>query len=93
MDVQVLSTSRPRLARQARTQWDPVREKRVLLSPEGVLILNETGARIIELCDGERTVGEIVERLRERYERVVEEEVCDFIARLAARRLVEVKDG
>jgi pyrroloquinoline quinone biosynthesis protein D len=93
MSATVLSTNRPRLARQARLEWDPVRERQVLLAPEGVLVLNQTGATILGLCDGERTVVEIVDELGGRYEQVPDEEVRDFLARLASRRLVVLGDG
>jgi len=73
-------------------EWDPVRERQVLLAPEGVLVLNQTGAIILGLCDGERTVGEIVDELRRRYRRVAGDEVGDFLARLASRRLVVLQD-
>ena len=93
MSIAVQSTNRPHLARQARLEWDPVRERQVLLAPEGVLVLNQTGAIILGLCDGERTVGEIVDELRRRYRRVAGDEVGDYLARLASRRLVELQDG
>jgi pyrroloquinoline quinone biosynthesis protein D len=70
-----------------------VRERQVLLAPEGVLVLNQTGAIILGLCDGERTVGEIVDELRGRYRRVAGDEVGNFLARLASRRLVVLQDG
>ena len=90
MSIAVSSTNRPHLARQARTEWDPAREQHVLLAPEGVLILNQTGATILGLCDGERTVVEIVEGLRKKYDSVDGDEVRNFLARLAAKRLVEL---
>jgi pyrroloquinoline quinone biosynthesis protein D len=93
MSIAVQSTNRPRLARLVRLQWDPVREQHALLAPEGVLVLNQTGANILELCDGERTVGEIVEELRGRYDRVAGDEVRGFLSRLVARRWVEPGDG
>ncbi len=92
MSIAVLSTNRPRLARQVRLEWDPVRQRHVLLAPEGVLVLNQTGASILGLCDGERTVVEIVEELRGRYNRVADDEVRDFLSRLTAKRLVELGD-
>ena len=88
--VAVRSTNRPHLARQVRLEWEPVRERHVLLAPEGVLVLNRTGAAILGLCDGERTVGDIVEDLRGQYEVVVSDEVRAFLARLVARRCVEL---
>lgn len=93
MSDTVLSTNRPHLARQVRLEWDPVRERQVLLAPEGVLVLNQTGATILGLCDGERTVVEIVEELGGRYDRVAGDEVRDFLARLAAKRWVVLGDG
>lgn len=93
MSITVRSTNRPRLPVQIRLEWDPVRERHVLLAPEGVLVLNRTGATILGLCDGERTVDEIVEELRGRYERVAGDEVRDFLSRLVARRWMEPGDG
>ena len=92
MSIAVLSTNRPHLARQVRLEWDPVRERHVLLAPEGLLVLNQTGATILGLCDGERTVVEIVEELRGQYNRVAGDEVRDFLARLVAKRWVELGD-
>jgi len=93
MNITVRATNRPRLARLVRLEWDPVRESHVLLAPEGVLVLNQTGATILRLCDGERTVVEIVEELRAQYDRVAGDEVRDFLGRLAAKRWVELGDG
>jgi pyrroloquinoline quinone biosynthesis protein D len=93
MSITVQSTNRPHLARLVRLEWDPVRESHVLLAPEGVLVLNKTGATILGLCDGERTVVEIVEELRGRYDRVAGDEVRDFLARLAGKRWLELGDG
>ena len=90
MSIAVQSTNRPRLARQARLEWDPVRERQVLLAPEGILVLNQTGANILLLCDGERTVVEIVDELGGKYDHVAGDEVRDFLARLAAKRWVEL---
>jgi pyrroloquinoline quinone biosynthesis protein D len=92
MSIAVSSTNRPHLARQARMEWDPARKQQVLLAPEGVLVLNQTGATILSLCDGKRMVVEIVEELRGKYDRVDGDEVRNFLARLVAKRLVELGD-
>ncbi len=92
MSMALLATNRPHLPRQVRLEWDPVRQRHVLLAPEGVLLLNHTGATILGLCDGERTVVEIVEELRGQYNRVADDEVRDFLARLVAKRWVELDD-
>ena len=92
MSIAVSSTNRPHLARQVRMEWDPARKQQVLLAPEGVLVLNQTGATILGFCDGERTVVEIVEELRGKYNRVDGDEVRNFLARLVAKRWVELGD-
>jgi pyrroloquinoline quinone biosynthesis protein D len=92
--TQISSTAdRPRLAPHARLTFDPARERHVLLTPEAVSVLNGTGAAIIGLCDGQRTVAEIVAELRRRFDRVDDEEVRLFLDRLAARRCLEVTRG
>jgi pyrroloquinoline quinone biosynthesis protein D len=65
----------------------------VLLSPEAVSVLNGTGVAVLRLCDGARTVAEIVAELRDRYDHVDDDEVRVFLDRLAGRRCVEVSRG
>jgi pyrroloquinoline quinone biosynthesis protein D len=89
----VEDTDRPRLARHVRLTFDQARNSQVLLSPETASVLNATGAAILDLCDGERTVAEIVAELRRRYEHVPEDEVRGFLGRLVARRFLEVRRG
>jgi pyrroloquinoline quinone biosynthesis protein D len=60
--------TRPRLATGARLRYDDVREEHVLLVPEGVVRLNATAAEVLELCDGERSLGDIVGALATRYD-------------------------
>jgi pyrroloquinoline quinone biosynthesis protein D len=86
-------TSRPSLAPHVRLRFDPARQRHVLLTPETVTVLNETGAAILSLCDGERTVAEILAELRRRYDRVADEEVRLFLAGLLAVRRVVVTGG
>ena len=60
--------TRPRLATGARLQYDEVREEHLLLIPEGVVRLNASAAEVLELCDGERSLDEVVGALSARYE-------------------------
>jgi len=86
-------TDRPRLAPHVQLTFDRARNQHVLLTPEKVTVLNGTAATIIGLCDGQRTVTEIVADLRGRYDRVDDDEVRSFLARLVAQRCVEVRHG
>lgn len=92
MNSVVLSSTRPRLARHARLQFDPVRGRHVVLAPEGVLVVNHTGAAILDLCDG-RTVDDITDELRGWYGDVATDDVQTFLTRLVVRRWVEVGDA
>jgi len=90
----VVSVSdRPRLARHVRLTFSPTRQQHILLHPETVVVLNDSGANILELCDGRRTVAEIVAELAARYRAVPDDEVRQFLTRLVARRYVELADG
>lgn len=93
VNPEVASSGRPLLARHVQLRFDPTRNQHVLLSPETVAVLNRTGADILDLCDGQRCVAEIVAELRSRYNRVVDDEVRTFLARLAAKGCVEIIDG
>jgi len=86
-------TARPRLGPHLRLRFDRSRGKHVLLGPESVIVLNGTGADVVGLCDGSRTVAGIVDELRTRYQRPVDDEVRDFLVRMAARRHVTVEEA
>ena len=79
----------PRLHPKARLQHDDVRGRDVLLYPEGLVALNPTGAEILALCDGVRSVAEVVAALEQRYgSTAVEHDVTAFLDGLAAKGLV-----
>jgi pyrroloquinoline quinone biosynthesis protein D len=59
--------TRPRLVTGARLRYDEVREEHLLLVPEGAVRLNPTAAEVLELCDGEHSLDEIVTALSTRY--------------------------
>ena len=80
--------SRPGLRRGVKLADDPVRGRQALLYPEGVLLLNETAAAVLQHCDGQRTVPEVAGRLAEEYDDVSAQDVLDLLADLDARRLL-----
>jgi pyrroloquinoline quinone biosynthesis protein D len=78
----------PRLWKLARLDYDAVRQRHVLLYPEGAVLLNDTGAAILELCNGSRTVSDIVTILGERYHTDVAADVTEYLEQMAERELV-----
>jgi coenzyme PQQ biosynthesis protein PqqD len=56
-------TARPQLASRVRLRFDRARGRHMLLYPERGMALNASAAAIAELCSGELSVAEIVERL------------------------------
>jgi pyrroloquinoline quinone biosynthesis protein D len=91
--VAVSDADRPRLARHVRLTFSETRQQHVLQLPETVVLLHGSGADILGLCDGRRTVAEIVAELGARYRTVPDDEVRRFLARLVARRCVELVHG
>jgi pyrroloquinoline quinone biosynthesis protein D len=81
--------TRPRLVTGARLRYDEVREEHLLLIPEGAVRLNPTAAEVLGLCDGERTLDDIVGALSTRYEGAdVRDDVVELVDAMAQRGLV-----
>src|SRR5262249_53201938 len=87
---------RPKLARKARLRWDRHEGMTLLLYPERGLLLNETAAAVARLCDGTRTVSDIVAALRDSTEGAPESlpgDVEAFLGELLLRGLLEPEGG
>jgi pyrroloquinoline quinone biosynthesis protein D len=81
--------TRPRLATGARLRYDEVREEHLLLVPEGAVRLNPSAAEVLELCDGQRSVDEIVGVLTTRYEGAdLGDDVRELVDGMAQRGLL-----
>lgn len=82
---------RPRLAAGVRLRVDPVDGRERLLFPEAAMELNETAAAIVRLCDGRRSLAEIVRELAGRYGTAgaIARETAEFLGAMRERRLVE----
>jgi pyrroloquinoline quinone biosynthesis protein D len=88
------SVAKPRLAAGTRLRWDAVRERHVLLFPEGALALNATAADVLELCDGTRTIDELAQELSTRYDGAdVREDVASLVGAIAGRGLLVDADA
>ena len=87
------ASSVPALWKLARLEFDPVRNQRVLLYPEGVVLLNDTGAAILDLVDGRRSVADIAADLKQRYDcGDITGDIVEYLSGLVAQNLVRVRD-
>lgn len=81
----------PRLSQRARLQADKVSGKPVLVCPETVLVLNPTGADILALCDGVRSMRQIAAELAVQYNApaaAIATGVVEYLNKLRERNLV-----
>ena len=79
----------PRLVTGARLRYDEVREEHLLLIPEGAVRLNPTAAEVLELCDGVRSLDDIVGALSARYEGADHrDDVVELVDAMAQKGLV-----
>ncbi|HLR46251.1 MAG TPA: pyrroloquinoline quinone biosynthesis peptide chaperone PqqD [Deinococcales bacterium] len=85
--------AKPELARRARMRFDATRDSHVLLLPERVVLLSESAAEILGLCDGERSLDDIVAELQSRYEEApaadLRADVTDFLQEAKERKWLE----
>jgi pyrroloquinoline quinone biosynthesis protein D len=86
-------TWRPRLASRARLKFDSVAKQEMLLFPEAALLLNETGAAIVRMCDGVRSIDQIIDGLAEKFRgtnrETLRNEVENFLGSIRDRGLVQ----
>jgi len=66
-NISVSEASRPVLPRHAKLKFDKTRQVWVILAPERVLAPDEIAVEVLRLCDGVRSVGEMVDQLAEKY--------------------------
>ena len=90
---QVPGSSRPKLRSGCRLS-DSAQQGDVLLIPEGVLRLVGPGRKIVERCDGQHTLDDIVRDLKAEFPSVaperIEAEVTTFVDRLNKKGALEL---
>jgi pyrroloquinoline quinone biosynthesis protein D len=82
--------TRPVLGRHMKLR-DSVRDRWVVLAPERILTPNAEATDVLRLCDGKRTVAEIVEALAEEYDAdagVITADVLALLRDLAASGVI-----
>jgi pyrroloquinoline quinone biosynthesis protein D len=84
--------NRPCLAKRGRLQIDAVSGNPVLLHQETIMVLNQTGYEILRLCDGTRTLQEILHDLENQYptaKSVLKREVLEYFEAISQTGLIE----
>jgi pyrroloquinoline quinone biosynthesis protein D len=74
--------SRPRFPAHVRMQFDPVRQRVAVLAPERVYWPDDIAKAILDLCDGERTIGVIAARLASEFAapaETIRNDVLEFV--------------
>ena len=84
--------SRPRLAPGCRLN-DANKQQQVLLMPERALRLNGPSLEIVQRCDGQRTVQQIITELQQIYSKAdskkVETDILGYLALLHDQRALD----
>ena len=66
-NISVSEASRPVLPRHAKLKFDETRQRWVILAPERVLAPDDIAVEILQLCDGVRSVADMIDHLAEKY--------------------------
>jgi pyrroloquinoline quinone biosynthesis protein D len=84
--------TRPHLPAYLKLRHDAGRGRWILLAPERVLTPDDTAVAVLKLCDGKRTVEEIVEALAKEYSApvdVIRADVVDLLQGLADKGYIK----
>jgi coenzyme PQQ biosynthesis protein PqqD len=94
-------TSQPRLATGCRWATENksaesktgTGQERVILYPEGALRLRDTGLKILEHCDGQRTFAQIIAELQSQFSGTdpakIRADISQFLEQLQRKRIVD----
>jgi pyrroloquinoline quinone biosynthesis protein D len=84
--------TRPHLPAYLKLRHDAGRDRWILLAPERVLTPDQTAVAVLKLCDGKRTVDDIVTVLAKEYSapaEVIRTDVFDLLQGLADKGYVK----
>ena len=75
-----------------RLQWEESQGRFVILFPEGMVQLSASAGEILQLCDGEKTVADIIEQLTEKFAGAdLTDDVIDFVTEAEDNGWVQLK--
>jgi pyrroloquinoline quinone biosynthesis protein D len=80
--ISVSEASKPVLPRHAKLKFDETRQRWVILAPERVLAPDDIAVEILQLCDGERNVADIIDLLVAKYAAPRDDIGTDVVAML-----------
>ena len=81
-NISVSEASRPVLPRHAKLKFDETRQVWVILAPERVLAPDEIAVEVLQLCDGVRSVADMIDQLAAKYAAPRDAIATDVIAML-----------
>jgi len=88
--TEFMEAGRPKLLPKARLRYDEVRGRQVLLLPERAVVLSDTAAEILRLCDGGCTGLELIQTLQRKYPGAeLRGDVVEFLGEAVKKRWVE----
>ena len=82
-NIRVSEAIRPLLPRHAKLKFDETRQRWVILAPERVLAPDEIAVEVLQLCDGVRSVEQMIDQLAAKYAAERDAIATDVIAMLA----------
>ena len=89
--AELTDASIPKLA--AGCRWGGTTEAPVVLFPEGAIKVEGTGRMILELCAGQLSLGEIVQKLEQQFILAppgkIRADVISFLEQLHANRIID----
>lgn len=91
--TEVLSEAKPKLPRGVRLRHDDVRGAWILFAPERLFNPNPVAVEVLKLCDGERTVTDIVDALATAFaapREQIESDVKKMLEDLANKRVLDL---
>ncbi len=80
--VMISVASKPALPRHIKLRHDEGRGRWVILAPERVFNPDDTAVAVLQLCDGQRTVGDIAAQLAKDYQAPASEIEADIVPML-----------
>ena len=90
LKAELLEVGRPRLRGKAKIRFDKVRQRYVLLLPERAVLLSETAAEILQLCDGTQTAAGLIGMLESKYPGAeLRADVVEFLGQAVQKGWVE----